>query len=79
MDQVDVNDPGDLIFLNCVFSGKQPLKCEGWDEANIVSTPVKYKDGTEVMIDRIHCPQSCPRDCESTQSRCRNGIRFAHV
>ena len=72
--QIDVNDPGDLIFLNSVHNGKQPTKCAGWDEARIEIVPWRYKCGTEAEYYRIHCPATCPRDPESTKRRC--GIEF---
>lgn len=75
---LDVNEPGDLHFLNCLhrMEPKAP-QCAGVvsGEAKIESVtldieiPEKQLRGT-VTFERIVCPQSCPRDKESIRKRC---------
>lgn len=73
---IDINDPGDLIFANCVLTKTaEPPKCAGWDEATIVDVPVKYKSGDKLVITRIICPDSCPRDVKSQKRRCK-GLEY---
>jgi len=65
----DVNDPGDLKFLNAVMSGRVSY-CRGVDGVEVERVEFVYRGGEKGVYPRIHCPDSCPRDELSVRLRC---------
>lgn len=75
---LNIDHPGDLHFANCLhrLETKAP-RCagvvSGEAEISVVMIDVEAPEyGLRGLVDfeRIHCPESCPRDEKSIRERC---------
>ena len=75
---LDVNTPGDLHFMNCLYDLQEKApRCAGVEsgvaQINRHNVTVEYLDSgvsDQLEFEHVQCPDSCPRDEKSQKERC---------